>query len=154
MENLTNRQEESEKLAVIVIKPDALGKSDEIIGRLEHEGFSIQKRVRTMLPERFVDARSEDFPSDIQRATGEYLTTKPSEIVFVKGGSDIVEKLKAVTGENTDPGKSDSDSLRGKFGEHFARKTDEGRDFFRNAIHRPTTEEERKSDLEQFRDIL
>lgn len=164
MENLENNQKEigkeievaavPENLAVIVIKPDALDRSDEIVRRLEHEGFSIQKRMRKVLPEKFVDARSENFPSDIKKETGRYLATEPSEIIFIKGGEDIVEKLKSVTGEDTDPNKSNPDSIRAIFGEHSPRQTDEGKKFFRNAIHRPANEEERKSDLEQFRDIL
>ncbi|MFA6269811.1 MAG: nucleoside-diphosphate kinase [Candidatus Paceibacterota bacterium] len=163
MENIRNNQEERkqietinepENLAVVVIKPDAVDRADEVVRRLEHEGFSIQKRVRKILPEKFVDSRSENFPLDIQKETGKYLTTASSEIILLKGGDDIVEKLKFVTGENTNPGKSDKGSIRAIFGEHFPRKTDDGNDFFRNAIHRPANEEERKSDLEQFRDIL
>lgn len=139
------------KLAVVVIKPDAFLKRDEIVKQIENSGLHVVKRVIKKLPLNFVlGTMYKDLPESISNETGEHFMNGPSEIILLKGGEDILSRIIDLTGENTDPQKCDKESIRYIFGEHFGRETEDGKIYRRNAIHRAKNEEERRQDLDKF----
>ena len=138
-------------LAIIVIKPDAFSKKDRIIKRLEGFGLHVEKTRTKRLPDDFVVGEMyKGLPEGIEEETLRHFNSGPSEIILVKGGPDILEKIVKVTGENTDPNKCDESSIRHLFGEHFMREASDGSKYSRNAVHRAKNQEEQKDDLKKF----
>ncbi len=142
-------------LALVVIKPDAFSKRDQIIKRLEGSGLYIVTKKQKRLPDDFVIGKMyKNLPKGIEEETLKHFNAGPSEIILVKGGPDILNKIIKVTGNNTNPNKCDDSSIRYIFGEHFMRETSDGSQYSRNAVHRGKNEEERKEDLDKFKPFL
>ncbi|MFA6430584.1 MAG: nucleoside-diphosphate kinase [Candidatus Paceibacterota bacterium] len=142
-------------LAVVVIKPDAFASRDLIIKRLEGSGLYIAKTVSKRLPVDFVLGEMyKNLPEGIEEETAKHFSSGPSEIILVKGGDDILQKIVSVTGEKLNPNECDEESIRYLFGEHFGRDASEGKTYFRNAAHRGKDEEERLDDLDKFESFL
>lgn len=137
-------------LAIVVIKPDAFRNRDRIHSILERQGLYIERTVERKLPIDFVLGQMyPDLPESIKDATGEHFASGESEIILVKGGPDLGEKIVKITGVDTDPAKCDKDTIRFLFGEHFPRPAGD-RQYFRNAAHRGKNPEERRDDLKKF----
>ena len=143
-------------LAIVVIKPDAFAKKDQILKILENSGLHVVKTRTKKLPDSFVIGKmySEDMPEGIVEETSKHFNSGPSEIILVNGGPDILGKIIKVTGENTDPNKCNEDSIRYIFGEHFMREASDGKPYSRNAVHRAKDEKERKEDLDKFESFM
>lgn len=140
-------------LAVVVIKPDAFAKKELIIKMLEDSGLGIVKTITKELPENFVlKAMYKDLPTGLEEETFKHFNSGPSEIVLLRGGEDLLQKIIALTGDKTNPEECDEKTIRYLFGEHFGRDTENGQ-YFRNAIHRASTKEEQIEDLEKFRTL-
>lgn len=141
-------------LAVVVIKPDAFKKRDQIISRLESSGLYVVKTITKKLPEDFViGTMYKNLPKGIEEETLKHFATGPSEIILLEGGSDLLKKIITLTGEKTNPDQCDKNTIRSLFGEHFGRETPDG-DYFRNAIHRGKDPKEQKNDLDKFKHLL
>ncbi len=138
-------------LAIVVIKPDAFLKRDLIIKKLENSGLYVVKKVEKRLPDNFVvGSLYKDLPKSIEDKTLEHFNIGPSEIVLLEGGVDLLDKITALTGEKTNPAECDESSIRYLFGEHFGRETEDGKTYFRNAVHRGKDTKEREEDLDKF----
>lgn len=139
--------------AMVVIKPDAFSQKDQIIRKLENSGLYVVQTKTRNFPDRFVsEVMYKDMPEGIKNETIKHFNDGPAEIVLVKGGDDILQKLVEVTGEKTNPNECDTDSIRYVFGEHFGRETEDGKTYYRNAVHRAKDQGEQKDDLKKFRD--
>jgi nucleoside diphosphate kinase len=138
-------------LAIIVIKPDAFSKRDQIIKKLEDAGLYIVKTVSKKLPDDFViGTMYTDLPKSIEEETLRHFNSGQSEIILLKGGKNILQKIISVTGEDTNPEKCDEESIRYIFGEHFGRDLDDRKTYYRNAVHRAKDPQEQKEDLDKF----
>lgn len=141
-------------LAMVVIKPDAFKNKEQIIKRLENSGLYVVSTKTRQLSENFVaNVMYKDLPAGILEETIKHFNSGPAEIILVKGGENIVKDIVSLTGEKTNPNECSDDSIRYIFGEHFGRETDDGKTYFRNAIHRAKDENEQEGDLDKFRDI-
>ncbi len=142
-------------LAMVVIKPDAFKKRESIVKRLENSGLYIVSSISRRLPENFVlGAMYNNLPKSIAEQTLKHFNEGESEILLVKGGNNLIDNLVSLTGDKTNPSECKEESIRYLFGEHFGRDTDDGKTYFRNAIHRARNEKEQKDDLEKFRHII
>jgi nucleoside diphosphate kinase len=142
-------------LAIAVIKPDAFINKDQILKRLEDSGLYIVKTVTKRLPDNFViGTMYKDLPKGIEEETLKHFNIGSSEIILLRGGSDIVEQLVKITGDKTRPNECSDESIRYIFGEHFGRNAGEDKTYFRNAIHRGKDAEEKKADLDKFEHLL
>jgi nucleoside diphosphate kinase len=141
-------------LAMVVIKPDAFQNKDAIIRRLENSGLYVVETKTRQLSENFVaNVMYKDLPAGIREETIKHFNSGPAEIILLKGGENIVQDIVSLTGEKTDPRECSEDSIRYIFGEHFGRDVGDGKQYFRNAIHRAKDGAEQKGDLDKFRDI-
>lgn len=153
--NIEAKIEREKGLAVVVIKPDAFRERDLIVSRLEKTGIKIVRRVEKKLPSDFLrEEMYVGYSNDINDATGEHFASGPCEIILVDGGPDVIEKLVEVTGDKTDPSKCEPKTIRHDFGDHKGFETVTGYKYSPNAIHRAKNEEERKRDLDKFRQYL
>lgn len=142
-------------LAVLVIKPDAYNKKDEILKKIRNAGIYIVKTVEKKLEDNFVlGSMYKNMPEGIEKETVRHFNSGPSVLILVRGGKDVLDKIIDITGENTDPKKCNEESIRYLFGEHFDRETDDDRKYFRNAIHRAKNDEERVEDLKKLEHLL
>ncbi len=147
--------DEKTGMAVVVIKPEAFRYRDAIVQKIEHTGLSIVSRKHKQLPENFVlNAMYPNLSESLQQQTAQHFNEGESEILLIKGGNDLVEKLVTLAGEHTNPAVCDTNSIRYLFGEHFARETSDGGAYYRNAVHRPKDESEREHDLEEFKHLV
>lgn len=138
-------------LMVVVIKPDAFLHRDKIIKKLKDAGLHVIKSAKRELGDGFVISRMyKDLPEDIKEETVKHFSVGPSEVILLKGGDDLLQKVVSLTGEKTNPRECDQESIRYLFGEHFGRETDDGKTYFRNAIHRAKNIEEQDDDLRKF----
>jgi nucleoside diphosphate kinase len=136
-------------LAMVVIKPDAFSRREDIVNRIKADGLGVLTRREKRLPDNFVaGVLYKDLPADIEEETLRHFNSGQSELLLIQGGPDLVEKLVRLTGQDTNPSNCSSESIRSIFGEHFPRKTDIGNDYYRNAIHRPKNKEERRAGLD------
>lgn len=142
-------------LAMVIIKPDAFQHREEIVRRLENSGLYIVNKIDRVLPERFVtEGLYHDLPPSIEAETVKHFNEGPAEVLLIRGGPDMVEALVSLTGKKTAPSQCSEKSIRNLFGEHFARKAGENdSEYYRNAIHRPKNNEEKKDGLEKYRSI-
>ncbi|MDR3558471.1 MAG: nucleoside-diphosphate kinase [Candidatus Pacebacteria bacterium] len=170
LKNYPKKEEELEKLvessdvavdaesglALVVIKPDAFSKRDQIVKRLESSGLYIVRKKMRKLPDDFVIGQmyGADMPKGIREETLKHFNSGPSEVILVNGGPDILNKIVKVTGEHTDPNRCDESSIRYAFGEHFMREANDGSQYSRNAVHRAKNGKERAEDLEKFKPLL
>lgn len=138
-------------LMVVVIKPDAFSHRDKIVEKLKDAGLQIIKSVKRELGDSFVTGRMyKDLPEDIKEETSKHFNVGPSEVILLKGGDDLLQKVISLTGEKTNPMECDEESIRYLFGERFGRETEDGKTYFRNAIHRAKNPEEQADDLHKF----
>lgn len=144
-----------EDFAICVIKPDAFLRREDIIRRLENSGFSIVKRATRQIPERFLaEVMYRDCtPSEIE-ATGHAFAKGPCEILMIRGGADVVEKVSRLAGLKTNPKDCEPGSIRHEYGSHEAEMLKDGSEFYHNAIHRPKTKEEQANELREFRNLF
>jgi nucleoside diphosphate kinase len=77
---------------------------------------------------------------------------EPCEVAEVTG-ENAVGRLLKLCGHDTDPSKCDTNTVRGRFGIRQAQIVGSAF-YFKNAIHRPKTEEEACRDLSLFRKLL
>jgi hypothetical protein len=94
-----------------------------------------------------------DLSPELEEATMKHYNEGPSGILMLQGGEDILQKIISLTGENLKPTDNKNETLRHMFGEHFSRKIGDNVEYFRNAVHRPKTEEELKKILEEVRQL-
>jgi len=142
-------------IAIVVIKPDAVENAKDIKMMLESSGIKVIKSKILKLRERFlVEEMYKDLPDSIREETLKHFNIDDAEVLLVRGGDDIVEKLGEITGKETNPDLSEKGTVRYKYGEHFHRDTDDGRKYFRNAIHRAKNEQERVEDLRKFKGVF
>ena len=142
-------------LAIVVIKPDAFKNKDLIIKKLEDSGLYIAKTISKRLPDNFVVGEMyKDLPHSIEEKTLEHFNEGPSEIILLEGGSDLLKKIEMVTGQSTNPNECNEESIRYIFGEHIGEKTEDGKTYYRNAIHRAKNSGEQKHDLDAFENLL
>ncbi len=141
--------------AIVVIKPDAFANKEQIISRIKNSGLYVVKTIEKRLPDNFVAGTMyKDLPKGIEEETLKHFNSGPSEIILLKGGNDVLQKIVTLTGEKTDPNMCTEDSIRYLFGEHFMRETSDGNLYSRNAIHRAKTGDEQSDDLEKFKHFL
>lgn len=138
-------------LMVVVIKPDAFPHRDKIIKKFKDAGLHIIKSAKRELGDGFVlGIMYKDLPEDIKKETAKHFSAGPSEVILLKGGDDLIQKVISLTGEKTNPRECDEESIRYLFGEHLGRETDDGKTYFKNAIHRAKNPEEQRDDLRKF----
>lgn len=144
-----------ERVAICLIKPDAFSHREAIVKRLEESGLFIITRTTKELTEEFVEKEmtDEEARKPIVEATKEHLLSGPSEIILVRG-DNVVRKLLDTVGLKTNPALCDPETIRYIYGNHMPKELEEGLKYYRNAAHRPSNNEEVKSDLKKFRDLL
>ena len=109
-------------LAVVVVKPDAFANRSKIVKRLEGSGLYVVTEVEKKLPLDFViGTMYKGLPEDIETETAKHFSIGPSDLILLRGGPDILEKIVSITGKETEPTKCDEESIRYLFGEHFGR---------------------------------
>ena len=86
-------------LAVVVVKPDAFVKRGQIVKRLESSGLYIVKEVEKKLPQDFViGTMYKGLPEDIKVETAKHFSVGLSDLILLRGGPDILEKIVSITG--------------------------------------------------------
>jgi len=155
MEEPDFKKENLEKrLGVVVIKPEALQRKNQIVDFLRGHGLSVVSYREVKLPERFIsEVMYPDLSSKFEEATMKHYEEGPSGILILQGGEDVLQKIISLTGENLKPNENKEGTLRHMFGEHFGRKVAGDAEYFRNAVHRPKTKEELKKFLEEVRHL-
>jgi nucleoside diphosphate kinase len=142
-------------LAMVVIKPDAFKNREKIIKKLEDSGLYVVATRSRKLSDRFVSGiMYKNLPKSVEEETLKHFNSGPVEIILLKGGNDMVQKVVSITGKKINPTECDIETIRYEFGEHFSRTTNDGGTYFRNAIHRGKDSKEQKEDLEKFKDLL
>ena len=146
----------SSNLAICLIKPDAYKYKEEIIRRIEYAGLGIVHKVSRTLSDRFVEKLYSDVSTKepLLKATMHHFLAGPSEILIVKGGLDILSKLLNTVGLKTNPALCDPESIRFIYGNHIPEELGKGLQYYQNAAHRPTNQEEADRDLNLFKDII
>lgn len=142
--------------AIALIKPDAFHSRDMIVKRLEDSGLYIAKKKDLTLPEDFVIGKfysKEQLPKPIADATLRHFASGPSEILLIKG-DNIAEKLLKLIGSKINPAECDEDTIRYIFGNHTPEQLEGDLKYYRNAAHKPRTDEERKDDLKKFEPLF
>ena len=155
MEEPNFKKENLEKgLGVVVIKPEALQHKNQIIDFLRGHGLSMVSCREVKLPERFIsEVMYPDLSPEFKEATMKHYNEGLSGILILQGGEDVLQKIVSLTGENLKPDDNKDGTLRNMFGEHFSRKIADGAEYFRNAVHRPKTEEELKKFLAEVKHL-
>lgn len=170
-----NNPEQEPKLdsMIVVVKPDAQDKLQEIISRFEKEGLKIERQITTILEPTFVNGIMYQYPHPneekgetiedpkfvknrgAQFESAKHFLQGPSTVILLRGSEDIINKVTEITGLNREPGKCSEDSIRYMFGEHEGHLM-AGLDdvYYRNAIHRGKDEGEVKADKEKFGKLL
>ena len=142
-------------LVMVVIKPEAYKNKKQIIQRLNDSGLYVVATRSRELPDRFVSGvMYKDLPRGIEEETLRQFNSGPAEIILLRGGKDVIQKVISMTGGKTNPAECDEKTIRYEFGEHFGRKSEDGKISFRNAIHRGKDPKEQQEDLEKFKDLL
>jgi nucleoside diphosphate kinase len=140
-----------ENKAVIVIKPDAFQKRAEILDLLREGGLSVIKHITKEVPAHFVlENIIKEIPEHIKQSAVDYFTDGYSEVVWLEGDENILDVILNLTGTETDPAKCFIGTIRYKYGKHYKPGERPENECFRNAIHRPKTNEERLKDLNSF----
>lgn len=158
---------------IVVVKPDARNRLQEIIARFEKDGLQIQKQITTMLEPKFVNGIMYHYPQPnfelgdtihdqkfvknrgAQFESAKHFLQGPSTVLLLKGRKDIIDKVTKITGSDREPAKCSEDSIRYLFGEHKGHEM-AGLDdiYYRNAIHRGKDEQEVYLDKEKFSKLL
>ncbi len=158
---------------IVVVKPDARDRLQEIISRFEKDGLQIEKQITTILEPTFVNGIMYQYPhpdselgEDIedekfvknrgaQFESAKHFLQGPSTILLLRGDKNIIDKVIKITGLDREPAKCDEDSIRYLFGEHTGYPMAGLNDvYYRNAIHRGKNTEEVNSDKQKFSKLL
>lgn len=143
-----------ENEVICVIKPDAFPMRDVIVRRLKEMGLTVVTRKDQQLTEPFIDKNmiAPEWSEEVREATKRYFMEGPSEFLVVRGGDkgDVIEKLIAATGGETNPLLCERDTIRFIYGDVQPEKLPGGRRYYRNAVHRPKNEEEAEEDKKKF----
>jgi len=133
---------------LFIIKPDGFPKRKEIISEIS-DHFNIEYLSELYFSEALI---SELYFRDIGKshypALIEYIMESPCELGIIKGENSI-EKFFRFAGENSDPRKCKSNTLRFKYGKGLD-KTKSGLYIIKNGIHRA----ESKMDSDKERSLL
>ncbi|MEI6843382.1 MAG: nucleoside-diphosphate kinase [bacterium] len=143
-------------IAICVIKPDAFLHRDDIVRRLESSGLYIVQRTPKQLGENFVvhEMYGKDaLPKPLEDAHIRHFLSGESEIIIVKG-DNVVRKLLDTVGLKTNPALCDPETIRYIYGDLVPEELEQGLKYFRNAAHRPTSNEEAREDLNKFSKII
>ena len=74
-------------LMVVVIKPDAFLRRDEIIKKLEDAGLTVVKKAERRLGNNFlISEMYKELPESIKEETIKHFNTGPSEVILLRGG--------------------------------------------------------------------
>jgi nucleoside diphosphate kinase len=141
---------------VVVVKPDAYFHLPEIMDRLTSEGITITRQSTQMLPLSFVNKiMYKDLPDPIKFETAKHFSQGPSTILLLTGDENLLTKILKITGQETQPGKCDIDSIRYMFGDHDGSDMPQiGKKYFKNAIHRGKNPAEISEDLDKFKTFI
>lgn len=158
----TTKKESIEKkseIMVVVIKPDAISRRDEIIKKFKDEGLIVIQSKKIDLGDKFLTEKMyENLSDDIKKETLRHFRKGQAEVILLgswdKDKKDILERVVSLTGERTDPHECDMGSIRNMFGDHEGILTKEGKKYSPNAIHRAKTPAEREKDLDMFLPLL
>jgi nucleoside diphosphate kinase len=138
-------------LAIVVVKPDAFAKRGQIVKRLEGSGLYVVKEVEKRLPDDFViGTMYKGLPKGLEVETLKHFNSGPSDLILLRGGKDILEKIVTIVGTKTVPTECDEQSIRYLYGEHFSRDAGGDLKYSRNGAHRSMTQAERDEDLKKF----
>lgn len=158
---------------IVVVKPDARDRLQEIISRFEKDGLQIEKQITTILEPTFVNGIMYQYPHPdfesgetlddqkfiknrgAQFESAKHFLQGPSTILLLRGDKDIIDKVTQITGLDREPGKCSENSIRYLFGEHKGYPM-AGLDdiYYRNAIHRGKDKKEVEEDKEKFGKLL
>jgi len=101
--------------AVYIIKPEAMGHSNEIRDILTGNGLLIVASKVLVLPEHILDSIYQDMNADLHNATMKYMRIGPSEIGIIEG-NNIYQQLIQITGDSVAPSQCKSGTIRRLFG--------------------------------------
>lgn len=138
--------------SLYIIKPEAMQLRAEIRNLIVDSGLHIVRAVEVIIPTSTLAALYINLSSDLLVATRLFMGREPCEIGEVSG-DDAVNRLIRVCGHSIDPNQCDPQTIRGRFGVREAERVGAAF-YFRNAIHRPKTEEEAQRDLMIFSPFL
>lgn len=138
--------------SIYVIKPEAISSRDDIRKLIVSVGLNIVRTAEALIPGTTLEALYEGMSPDLRKATQLFMGHEICEIGEVEG-KGAVQRLVKVCGHSTDPNECDRETIRGRFGLRQPARIGSAF-YFRNAIHRPESEEEAQRDLQLFAPIL
>lgn len=133
---------------VYIIKPEALPHRQEIRLMIAEANLAITHSAVALLPEWVLVELYPDLArerNELWIATLEHLLNQECEIGIIEG-ENAMKKLLNLCGEETSPVACRVGTIRARFGEPIPLPAGE-RFYWRNAIHRPKTQEEAANDL-------
>ena len=138
--------------SIYIIKPEAMHVRAKIRNLITESGLRIVRAVEIIIPASSLNSLYTDLNSDLRKATQLFMGNEPCEIGEV-AGENAVNLLLAVCGHSTDPSQCTPKSVRGLFGIRQAESVGSAI-YFKNAIHRPKTEEEARRDFGLFQTVF
>jgi hypothetical protein len=129
-----------------MIKPEAMAFNHEIRGHIERS-LAVVAIKPLLLPSWAIDVLYDDLTDELRSATNTALS-EPVELGLVQG-DDAVRKMLEIAGENTKPSECHPDSLRYRYG-IWKPVMLSGTQYYKNAIHRPKTDDEAALHIDLF----
>ncbi len=153
IENLIEK--EPKNTMIVVIKPDAYFKHEEIKNIFRENGIDIKREVVKMLPLEFVNGEMyTNIPQEVQFENAKHFSQGPSVVLELEGDEDLMEKVIKITGEKTSPSECDEGTIRELFGDKDGIDMINGKKYYRNAIHRGKNAEEVEDDKVKFETVF
>lgn len=118
---------------------------------INKDGLIIVRKKILLLPEWAIDILYPKLSLDLKIITITMLAT-PVEIGFVRG-NEAVKRLLILSGNDVDPARCDSESIRFRFGKRNAIMFG-ATAYYANAIHRPRNKAESERDIALFHRLL
>lgn len=139
-------------LSLYIIKPEAISFCKEIREIIVSQHLKIENSKQLILHPGVIENIYIDCSEEIVKATKHFICNQISEVGIVSGDG-AVEKLFAICGEKTNPFLCEDGTIRKLFGikepQYF-----NGTYYYRNAIHRPKTNDEAEKNILLFDVIL
>lgn len=138
--------------SAFIIKPEAWGNRFKIVREIKAAGFSLQEHGKVRITPQIASKLYPDLArtkNELWQATLQWLVLSGSCFAGVVEGKDekAAEKFLELCGLEMDPAKCAPESLRYRYGIREAVPLSDGKEYWRNAIHRPRAPE-------VFRDVL